>query len=494
MQSPMGMAAGGRVPTMPRHAMQAMGLPMYDDGGQVMPVMLSGRHGTRPGYAHGGLVQAAKSVKGAGRLGDSVLVHVNPKEFKEMEAKFGPHSVNPETGLPEFGWFGDLLKIVAPIALMAIPGLGTAVGSAILGTGAAGASTLGSALLGAGVGGITGGWKGALAGGLTGGIGANLPASIGGLSSGVTRGLEGALLGAGSSAITGGNPLTGALMGGATGYLGNALAGKSAAPAAAAETPYTDAVGVVHNGAPSLGSIQSSPLESANGALSSPMGGVSMPQAPGATSAPTAPGNPGSTGGGFSLSSALPALALLAAAGGKGGAPATTTSGPPTPNLPDSFKQPFEATPYAPEIDPEVLKMIMQNPNQYATHGGGGFYKPGTAGFSFATPVKMAHGGALSHAAKHVSAASPAARAGIIKGSGDGQSDDIDAKLAKDEHVLDSEFVAQLGNGSSDAGHEKIERWKADVRRKKRAAPAGKIPPKTGAIAASFAAAQRKKK
>lgn len=567
MQSPMAMAAGGQVPYLPREAMQRVGLPCYADGGQVMPILISGRHGSRPGYAHGGLVQAAKSVKGAGRLGDSVLVHVNPKEFAEMQAKYGPHSINPETGLPEFGWLGNLLKIVAPIALMAIPGLGTAIGGAILGAGAAGSATLGSAILGAGSGLLTGGGlKGALIGGLTGGIGANLPANIGGLSEGVTRGLEGAALGAGSSALGGGSPLTGALLGGATGYLGSALNGNSGrmAPAAAADTtPYTDTVGTVHNG-PSLGSIASAPLEAADGALSSPMGGVSVPQsgAPAPTAAPTAPGNPAapSSGLGSLTSKALPALMLLSLAGGKGGAAPNTNGGPPTPTLPSTYTQPFTPSPYAPQIDPEVLKLLMQNPGLYASQGGAGFYKPGTAGITLGAPkmadggkipgfldkertwitddrfpgknfsirdtghalgeaaqqmykdsidiihgtgryaqpkqdapVNKARGGALAQMSHHVPP-SPAARAGSVHGPGDGQSDDVEARLARGEHVLDSDFVSSLGNGSNDAGHEKIENWKADVRRKKRSAPASKIPPKTGALAASFAAAQRKKK
>lgn len=69
-----------------------------------------------------------------------------------------------------------LLSIAAPLALSYFaPGLGTAIGSGILGAGAAGASTLGSALLGAGTGALTGGGlKGALLGGAAGGIGANL--------------------------------------------------------------------------------------------------------------------------------------------------------------------------------------------------------------------------------------------------------------------------------------------------------------------------------
>lgn len=487
MQSPMAMAAGGQVPYLPREAMQRVGLPCYADGGQVMPILISGRHGSRPGYAHGGLVQAAKSVKGAGRLGDSVLVHVNPKEFAEMQAKYGPHSINPETGLPEFGWLGNLLKIVAPIALMAIPGLGAAVGGAFLGAGAAGSATLGSAILGAGSGLLTGGGlKGALIGGLTGGIGANLPANIGGLSEGVTRGLEGAALGAGSSALGGGNALTGALLGGATGYLGSALNGNSGrmAPAtAAAADPLAGAVSQATGGLQSVGAGAPPPMMP---------DGTPIVDAPTGTAAPTAPGNPAapSSGLGSLTSKALPALMLLSLAGGKGGTPAAPP-GPPTPTLPSTYTQPFTPSPYAPQIDPEVLKLIMQNPGLYASQGGAGFYKPGTAGITLGAP-KMAKGGALAQVSHHVSAASPAARVGRIDGPGTGISDDVPARLARGEHVIDAALVSDLGDGSNDAGHEKIEKWKAAVRKKKRAAPPSKIPHPVGALAMSLGTRGRK--
>jgi hypothetical protein len=95
------------------------------------------------------------------------------------------NSINPESGLPEFGFFkkifkSPIFKIAAPIALSLLaPGLGTAIGGSLLGAGAAGSATLGGALLGAGTGALTGGGlKGSLLGGLTGGIAPNL-SSIG---------------------------------------------------------------------------------------------------------------------------------------------------------------------------------------------------------------------------------------------------------------------------------------------------------------------------
>ena len=198
-----------------------------------------------------------------GRMGDSVVAHLTPGEivlpreviddpemtsmlkqyFIEKNIPFDrfvvgtdENSINPETGMPEFGWwkkavnFGKkALGAVAPLALMAVPGIGTALGSAILGAGAAGASTLGSALIGAGTGALSGGGlKGALTGAALGGIGGNL-GGIGqqtlGLSGTQSAALSGALQGAGSGIAAGGG-LKGALIGAGLGGAGNyALAG-----------------------------------------------------------------------------------------------------------------------------------------------------------------------------------------------------------------------------------------------------------------------------
>lgn len=67
---------------------------------------------------------------------------------------------------------------------------------------------------------------------------------------------------------------------------------------------------------------------------------------------------------------------------------------------------------------------------------------------------------------------------GAVKGPGTGRSDDILARLSQDEHVLDAEIVALIGDGSSDAGHKKIEEMKAAIRKRKGGALAnGEISP-----------------
>lgn len=66
-----------------------------------------------------------------------------------------------------------------------------------------------------------------------------------------------------------------------------------------------------------------------------------------------------------------------------------------------------------------------------------------------------------------------------VHGEGDGQSDDIPAMLADGEYVIDSETVAQIGNGSTKAGAQALDKFREGIRAHKRSAPINKIPPKT---------------
>lgn len=69
-----------------------------------------------------------------------------------------------------------------------------------------------------------------------------------------------------------------------------------------------------------------------------------------------------------------------------------------------------------------------------------------------------------------------------VKGKGDGQSDDIPAMLADGEFVWDADTVAQLGNGSSDAGAKFLDEFRKAIRAHKRSAPNDKIPPKASPL------------
>lgn len=65
-----------------------------------------------------------------------------------------------------------------------------------------------------------------------------------------------------------------------------------------------------------------------------------------------------------------------------------------------------------------------------------------------------------------------------VNGPGTGQSDDIPTMLADGEYVFDADTVAALGDGSSKAGADVLNKFRESIRAHKRSAPTDKIPPK----------------
>jgi hypothetical protein len=90
-------------------------------------------------------------------------------------------------------------------------------------------------------------------------------------------------------------------------------------------------------------------------------------------------------------------------------------------------------------------------------------------------------GGSVQHA-EHIPEFITGATGHYVKGKGDGQSDDIPAMLADGEYVFDADTVAQLGNGSSDAGAKLLDHFRESLREHKRSAPNDKIPPKAAPL------------
>ena len=139
----------------------------------------------------------AQHLQSAGRGDDKVLVHMTPGEVKGLQslamAHGGSLTINPHTGLPEAGFLSSLLPTLAGLALNTFaPGVGTAIGSA-LGTSAA----AGTGLL---VGGVTTLATGSLGKGIMAGLGAYGGAGLGeALAGGAVAGALGAE-GAGSAA------------------------------------------------------------------------------------------------------------------------------------------------------------------------------------------------------------------------------------------------------------------------------------------------------
>lgn len=170
-----------------------------------------------PSYAHGGVVPHGLHAIGQnlahyGRHGDTMLAHINPEEAHILKMMGGSGTINPHTGLPEFGWLSDVWHAVSEPFKQIIKPVKKFVGP-VLGSG--GGAILGNMLL-PGIGGILGSTLGGAAGGsfghpnqrmgpLGGGMmGVALPTVAGGLGSlashaGAT-GLGGALSSYGSMA------------------------------------------------------------------------------------------------------------------------------------------------------------------------------------------------------------------------------------------------------------------------------------------------------
>lgn len=193
----------------------------------------------KQGYARGGLTVAARRASTGGRGGDSQLVHVNDREAEMLRRMGGSGDINPNTGLREYKGLKKLLGAVLPIALAVfVPGLGTAIGSA-LGASGIGAGMLGGAIIGGASSALTGGdpLKGALMGGLGGGLGSAVGGAANnalGLGLGQTGQaiLGGGLVGGVAGAATGQGFAKGALQGVAGGAIGELAGGLAGGPTA----------------------------------------------------------------------------------------------------------------------------------------------------------------------------------------------------------------------------------------------------------------------
>ena len=64
------------------------------------------------GMARGGIADAARMVASQGRSGDTMLAHITPKEAKMLKKHGGVGTINPATGLPEYGFFSGLVSAV----------------------------------------------------------------------------------------------------------------------------------------------------------------------------------------------------------------------------------------------------------------------------------------------------------------------------------------------------------------------------------------------
>jgi len=86
--------------------------------------------------AKGGIAEAARLVASHGRSGDTMLAHINKDEAALLKKHGGWGTINPRTGLPEYG-LGSFVKSVVGGATSAVKGVTSAVSSAIKSVGSA---------------------------------------------------------------------------------------------------------------------------------------------------------------------------------------------------------------------------------------------------------------------------------------------------------------------------------------------------------------------
>jgi len=209
-----------------------------------------------------------QAMAGQGRMGDTQLAHINSEEAAVLKSMGGVGTINPATGLPEYGFFSDLWKgikkvvkkvapFVLPVVALAFPALLPAIGTT-LGASAALAPVVGAAVVAGGVTALSGGSiKEVLSSAALTGLGAYLTPIVGkyvGNMVGVTAptiqsAIGSATLAGGLTALRGGTVsqiLTAAATGGAANYLGtiasNAINGGGITNAKITQKQFDDAV------------------------------------------------------------------------------------------------------------------------------------------------------------------------------------------------------------------------------------------------------------
>ena len=305
--------------------------------------------------------------------------------------------------------------------------------------------------------------------------------------------LIGAVTGAGTSAITGGDPLKGALFGlagGAMGpMLGSALGGSAAGAGSATAGQVAGQLGV-QGAATGLGS-QSAML--ANEIAGMGAEGLSLTSQAAASALP---------------SNVMPAAINQAAGTAISQAPLPTIADVPKTGFMDIFKGVGDSDTRG--FGQRVGDYIVQNPKMAAAIGGGAMntlfnnpevdipgeekykgplsrfrynpdtYRPAYAGGGGITDIDLGTRAQLSSSPVTMMASGGISDLGgysdggrLLKGPGDGMSDSIPAKigrkqparLADGEFVVPADVVSHLGNGSTDAGAKQLYAMMDKVRR-----------------------------
>lgn len=434
---------------------------------------------------------AAQHLESKGRGRDKKLLHVSPRELQGLQAiakaKGGSLTINPETGLPEAGFLEDILPMLA-------------MGAATYFTAGAAAPMLMNAGLGATSAGIL---SGAGAGALIGGAGAALTGGD-----------------VGKSALTGG--IGGALSGALGAYGGPESApGFGVSPNAAPGVTLTPDVNAGVGLNPNAGLSQANQFTQAlkvnpqSGLAIDPLSGFAPPSSPVSPSSYITPNTPvqattygaRDTAGSilnapkpsYALTPPAPAAPATPDAANKGFFGNMSTAGKVGTVLGGTALVSALGNQDVPTFTEEESRLRRISPN-FRAQGPvqpNPYYSPVyAAGGGGIRDILLAQGGTYED--EPMGDDSGMARGGIadlgsysdggrmLKGPGDGMSDDIPAvigrkqpaRLADGEFVVPADVVSHLGNGSTDAGAKKLYAMMDKVRQartgRKKQAPAVK--------------------
>lgn len=423
-------------------------------------------------YANGGMTMAPQNY---GRMGDSMLVHMSPKEVAGLQTLARNQgtslTINPQTGYPEAFNLSSLLPIAAGFAL-----------------GPAGFQAMSAAQAGMLVGGLTAAATGSLQKGLMAGLGAYGGAGLG-------EGL-----------VTTQTPATPAM----EGAIGGGIT-PTPAPTTIPTAPVTDPLAATYNLPP-----QSS-VEGFKGTLdrNAPLYGASNPY--GANLSPEGlklPSSTSATARTAGLSTTPTSDKFIGNLSGKDalkyGTAALSSIPPPKYEPPQStaMLRPYDYSfnPVTGAYDPrpgDSSEILYGRPtftpgevvparaggimSSYASGGLTAFKQGGRtkgrplmddqdiAGISF-YEFMGDQGSNLGSVEKNFAAGGKTPSNGkFLMGDGDGMSDNIPAtiadkqpaRLADGEFVIPADVVSHIGNGSSKAGAQKLYKMMADIRKER---------------------------
>jgi len=464
---------------------QGMMPPPMQQGMMQQPPMMQ----PPQAMAQGGLASAAQHIQAAGRGGDTMLAHINPREAAMLKNMGASGSINPRTGLREFGWnWKRMISTVLPAAIgVFAPAVGNYLGSAAgFGLGKAGqiaGTALAAGALGAGASALTGGnvLKGGLQSGVLGGLNAGLGSEIGG-AIGIKNPIAasaagGALIGGGMNALTRDDIMAGALQGGIGGALSGAgpqLANKFAQGSpnlgsgistaarvggnmltAGYEPGQAVTSGALAGLAKGLYDKNQSPSDQAVQKTADENGGQlakdTLGQTPPTTGSVPPAGDKSMDWGTIGLLG----LGGVAAASMLGGSDKIQQAVATSPKL-TTEQQIYMSKPLSTWDWDKMAVEAAKEGVDVATWTAMNWNDVSSGKYNVAQPepVLKAQGG-LSKIAY------------LAQGSGSGRDDTIDARLSDGEYVIDAETVALLGDGSTKAGAAKLDKMRSELRKQK---------------------------